>query len=66
MITAMRVHCPVCGRLFIQYDYGKGTPKKYCDNVCRSRAHRTRNLANREARKQAGSSVVGGAYEQTK
>jgi hypothetical protein len=44
--------CKSCGIPFVQYDDGKGTPKLYCDTVCRSAAHRKRNLANREKRRQ--------------
>jgi hypothetical protein len=74
--------CKACGLPFVQYDDGKGTPKLYCDKVCRSAAHRTRNLANREKRRQergqpttrSGSEVVdilidaldGRAHEQMK
>lgn len=43
--------CKACGLPFNR-KVDKGTPKQYCSRMCRATVKRSRNLANREKRRQ--------------
>lgn len=45
------VNCGACGVEITAYDGGRGTPRKYCDRVCRNVAKKARREAKEKALK---------------